>query len=403
MEICRRKPILRFLGAVVSTVLAGSILIPAASANSEEPGLPAQRGLFAQVGDLLVMLGSTDDQELFGKETPGAPNELKKASKGAEITFELPKLEGLSSSLSTKFNDKVAALADEAVAEFVKTDRGYCMGGEQPPYKSVFSVKPLHTGVYQNRYVSASLAIGSSYCGGVWNSSTMATTFDTFTEREVPSKTFTDLSSGLTKLAAMRNADANVAKCSPEADFGFLSRMPEPEAWQPSSEGMYMFYEKYALGAGACGSPEILVPWGELAKDSELTGKPYEQIFVSGFKARSRSQDIATANLTSVLVQGRQVVVGSFAVPGDGVCLYGVRDGDKVLLSSSFDGLGNEPTILEFESDKPGAKSNIGSLNADGSRWTLITDQQSKQLRETTGARLSSKETCQGMLEEIAN
>ena len=355
------------------------------------------------MGDLLVMLGSTDDQELFGKETPVAPAELKKASKGAVVTYELPKLEGLSPSLAAKFNTKVEALADEAVAEFVKTDRGYCMGEERPPYKSEFSVTPLHTGVYQNRYVSASLAIGSSYCGGVSNSSTMATTFDTFTEREVPSKTFTDLSSGLTKLAAMRNADADLAKCNPSADFGFLPEMPEPEAWQASSEGMYMYYEKYSLGAGACGSPEILVPWGELAKDSELTGKPYEEIFVSRFKPARGPQDIATANLTSVLVQGRQVVVGSFAVPGDGACLYGVRDGDKVLLSSSFDGLGSKPAILEFESDEPGAKTNIGSFTSDGSKWTLITEKQAKQLRETTGMMLSSKETCQGKLEEIVD
>ena len=364
----------------LALLLAGAA--PAAQAATPEPEPSSFMQTLERLSDLLVLSGA-EASDVFSTRTVEVED-----TQPHPTTFDvqIPEATGLSKSMQQDFSRWVQDQYQQKLDNLTEINQEFCTGDDAMPYDTDFWFKPLHLEIHDGRYISASLQHLGSYCGGVGNMSTTAATFDAATGLEVQADAFARLDAPTTKFAILRNGDS-LRECWEQADqanYGVIGELVAPEAWQASAEGMRLFYPQGSMGANACGTPEVLVPWGEIAPDEQLQGELNEQAYVADFQPANGNFPETMTQLAVQGTRGRLVVAGQFSVPGDGMCYYGVRDGDHALLASPMDGFATtKDHRLDFESAAPDAPLLPASQPGEDD-WSLITGEQRQEMEKNS-------------------
>lgn len=247
----------------------------------------------------------------------------------------LPVLKG-STAKNRKLFTKYATDAVKAERTFFdKTRKGYCSAKET----AEFSAYPSYRNIYQGRYASVAFDFGEYFCGATSSSTVRSFTMDLKTGKKVGLGSFVSQEDTTTQVAVATKFATTKNTCvgdlGPiETKKGGKGTIPLAIGWNVSSKGIRLHYQKYSIAPGACGAPNVLLPWTQVAKASQMKGKIQNRIYVHGIKYNKQYKSHEGQALY-ISTQGRKVTIfeGPVSV-GDGLCYYGVRTGKKATVNS---------------------------------------------------------------------
>lgn len=294
---------------------------------------------------------------------------------------------------STAKNRKAfAKLAQEAVKAELKTFNSVRKGGcaNNP---AEFEITPLDKGIYKGRYASVSLSSYMYMCGATAHGGARSFTLDLKTGKKVGIGTFVAQDDITTKAAVANNFHAAKNTCinrlAPAAPKNSQGYIPRPTAWNLSTKGIKFHYEKYSIGAGACGAPSVFLPWAEVATTKAMKGTIKNRVYVNGLRYDKKTKYYYGTVITTS-VQGRKVTVFESSVVGDGACFHGVRSGKTATLS---DGRGPGAKIkLKLKDTGANPKFNVAAF---GKGWREANAADLKVLKGAFGStKYSARVVC---------
>lgn len=277
-------------------------------------------------------------------------------------TYRMPVLTGSAAKqrkLVTRYARDLIAAEKKMVAQW----RSRCRGTD-PASINAYSVKAT---IHRARYASVAMLFASDAgCGGVGNTSARSFTLDLRTGKKVSLKTFASPSAGVTRLAIY----SRLARAYDGCMITSLDSTPVPDAWAVSSKGLRVWFDKYAVGVGACGTMSVLVPWTDVASSAQVTGKRYTRTYVKDLKKSAYGWYGEVVQLT---VQGRRIAVYYGILDSESYCQIGVRTGKK---ASLFDTASASRTVTKLHGTTAKPRITLGQ------GWREATSTQRVTVRE---------------------
>lgn len=285
---------------------------------------------------------------------------------------------------STAKNRKAfAKLAQEAVKAELKTFNSI-RKGDCGNNTAEFEITPMDKGIYKGRYASVSLSSYMYMCGASAHNGVRSFTLDLKTGKKVGIGTFVAQDDITTKVAVATNFHAAKNTCiddlAPRAPKNSQGYIPRPTAWSLSTKGIKFHYEKYSIGAGACGAPSVLLPWSEVATVKAMKGTVKNRVYVNGLRYDKKTKYYYGTVITTS-VQGSKVTVFESSVVGDGACFHGVRSGKTATVGYNW---GQDAKIkLKLKDTGANPKFNVATF---GKGWREANAADLKVLKGAFGS-----------------
>lgn len=322
-----RFPLLTDLGGIVkrivSVVASGALvfgtLALAPPALAVQPAAHVQAG---QAASLLAAAAESPRITVGAKKTTttGKPNKSVR-------TTRLPALQFSSATNRKKFT----TYAKESVAAELKTfnakRQGKCKGSKT----ATFNALPGSMGVFKGRYASVTMRYSTYACSGTATSNARSFTLDLKTGKKVGMSTFVSGNDITTKMAVNNNFGSSKRKCVVDLNPA-AGNFPRPLAWDVSAKGIRFHYAKKPAGAVSCGTPDVLLPWTEVASPGSMKGAVKNRTYVRNLTS-DKDYDTYWGEVIVTSVQGRKVTIFDAFLFSDGACLHGVRSGRSAIVS----------------------------------------------------------------------
>ncbi len=291
---------------------------------------------------------------------------------------------------SAKNRKKVTKYANEAVAAELKNfnagRKGTCRGNTT----ATFDARPGSTGIYKGRYASVTMSFSLHLCGAAATSNARSFTVDLKTGKKVGISAFVSLNDITTKMAVANNFAAAKNKCLGELNPA-ARNFPRPIAWDVSAKGIRFHYgKKLASGPAACGTPNVLLPWTEVATAKDMKGAVKNRTYVNNL-TYDKDYDTYWGEVIMTSVQGRKVTVFDAFLYSDGACLHGVRTGKSAILSQ-FGG-NNTKFKARFKDTSANPKFDTAQF---GKGWHEATATDIKKIEHTVGGPMfTARQVCE--------
>ena len=355
---------------IVSVLASGALVLgtfalaPPALAAPPAVRPPAASLVFAAAA------GSTPPQIVTGARKTTTTSKPNKSVQ----TTRLPVLQHSSTTNRKNFT----AYANEAVAAELKAfnaaRKGKCRGNTS----ATFDARPGSTGVYKGRYASVTMNFSLRLCGAAASSKARSFTMDLKTGKKVGISTFVSQNDVTTKMAVANNFAAAKNKCLGELNPAARD-FPRPIAWDVSAKGIRLHYAKKSTGTGTCATPNVLLPWTEVATDQDMRGAVQNRTYVKKL-TYDKDYDTYRGEVIVTSVQGRKVTVFDAFLYSDGACLHGVRTGTSAIVSQ-FGG-DNTRFNARFKDTSANPKFDTAQF---GKGWHEATATEIKNIVRTVG------------------
>lgn len=304
-------------------------------------------------------------------------------------TIKLPVLENATAKNRKAFKKQANSLLEASLWKFNRARGGYCKNGDV----ATFNASPAYKGVYKNRYASVSMEFDIYACGATVSSEMKSFTLDLTTGKTVGIKRFVAQDDTTTKVAVVLNFARAENDCIgyliPSAKPYKMGFMPRPAAWDVSSKGIRFHYEKYSIGGGACGLPNVLLPWTDVTTAKSISGPVKNRIYVNGIKYNKRG-GYYDGTILATSVQGRKITLyESGFSPNSGGCYHGLHNGKTaaVIQDRGGDEIGKIKLPLKGSSSNPKVKwDNSGTHEA--------TAKELKIIKKVTGKNMTARKQC---------
>lgn len=312
------------------------------------------------------------------------------APKRSKQWVRLPVLKNSTLKNRTLFTKYATEAVKAERKTFDKFRKSYCSSNQT----ATFSANPTYRNVYKGRYASVTFDFGLYLCGATSSQSVRSFTMDLKTGKKVGIGSFVSQDDTTTQLAVARTFNKTKNSCisfrdGVEIKKGGKGSIPRAAAWNVSAKGIHLHYKQGLLGANACSTPTVLLPWTEVAKATQMKGKIHSRVYVAGVKWNKEYAFYEGAALY-VSTQGRRVTAfeGPLGV-GDGGCAWGVRSGKKAILTPG-PWVGNK-VALKYASTAANSKITPSSI---GKGWRVASAMDLKIIKSNLGTVPTAREIC---------
>lgn len=321
-----------------------------------------------------------------------------KAPNKSTQKYVLPVLSGSTAKNRKLFTQYATAAVKAELSTFHGNRKGNCLGTQ----RATLSIYPGQRAIYQGRYASVAFSINSYVCGATTMSTVRSFTLDLKTGKKVGIETFLAQNDLTTKVAIATNFGLAKNSCTWPLDPFISSKsiqgyIPKAIAWNVTSKGIRLHFSKYAIAAGYCGPPSVLLPWTEVTTAKKMKGTVKNRVYTNGIKWNTRNQ-FYEGGVLYVATQGRKLTMFTGPVGfGGGTCLYGIRVGKAATLS---------PGVANY--DQPLVKARFSFLDTTsnpklntkaksmGKGWKLASAKDLTTIKKAQGKISSARSFCRG-------
>ncbi|SFF23127.1 hypothetical protein SAMN04488035_2111 [Flavimobilis marinus] len=354
----------RFSAFAVVTAVAGSLTLTSVPANAASAAVSSPVSTVA-TSSLAAAKASPRARLVVSKtRTTVATTPFPLTT-----TYRLPVLKGS----TAKNRSRVQKYAKAFLSAEKSMARKWRAGCATSPYPAEVRVTDVSASIYKKRYASVTMAFSSDAgCGGVTQQSARSFTIDLKTGKKAKLSKFVASTAGVNRLAtlsALRTQNSDCVTGAVTARRGSTSSLPAPDAWNVSPKGVRVWFNRYAIAAGACGAVSALVPWTDVATSAQLKGKRTSRVYVKDLVDHG---DSFTGAIVGMTVQGKQVARFDGYLFSEAYCTLGVRTGKKV---RAFDTESASRYVFNLSGTKGAPKLRLGK------GWRLATAKELSRFR----------------------